>query len=40
VTSKGGTTEAALNALKAAGFEATVAGALRAAVARARELGK
>ncbi len=38
VTSKGGTTEAALNAMRAAGFEAAVRQAAAAAVRRAREL--
>jgi pyrroline-5-carboxylate reductase len=38
VTSKGGTTEAALQILEAGGFQALIAGALRAAVARSAEL--
>jgi len=40
VTSKGGTTEAALNAFAANDFESIVAEAVSAAVARAHELGK
>jgi pyrroline-5-carboxylate reductase len=38
VTSRGGTTEAALRALDAGGFDALVAGAVRAAAARSAEL--
>jgi pyrroline-5-carboxylate reductase len=38
VTSKGGTTEAALKAFEAGGFDALVASALRAAAARSAEL--
>ncbi len=38
VTSKGGTTEAALRALQAGGFEALIASALRAGAARSAEL--
>lgn len=40
VTSKGGTTEAALRSFDAAGFEAIVAAAVRAAVERSRELSR
>jgi pyrroline-5-carboxylate reductase len=40
VTSKGGTTEAALRALAAAGVDQAIATAIRAAEARARELGE
>lgn len=39
VTSKGGTTEAAVNHFQANGLEALVAGAVRAAAARSKELG-
>lgn len=39
VTSKGGTTEAALNAMKDNGFEDIVRAAVRAAAARSRALG-
>ncbi len=39
VTSRGGTTAAALACLEAAGIEATIVAAVRAAAARARELG-
>ena len=39
VTSKGGTTEAALKSLAQAGFENTIENALDAALQRARELG-
>ena len=38
VTSKGGTTEAALRVLHAGGFDALVARAVRAAAARSAEL--
>jgi pyrroline-5-carboxylate reductase len=38
VTSRGGTTEAALRVLDAGGFDGLVAGALRAAAARSAEL--
>jgi len=40
VTSKGGTTEAALNAFRQNNFEAVIAAGVNAAVARAHELGK
>lgn len=40
VTSKGGTTEAALNAFRAAGFDEVVRSAVDAAAARSRELGR
>lgn len=40
VTSKGGTTEAALNAFSAAGFDGIVAAAVDAAVLRGRELSE
>ncbi len=40
VTSKGGTTEAALNTFRAEGFEKMIAAGLKAAVARAKELGQ
>jgi pyrroline-5-carboxylate reductase len=39
VTSKGGTTEAALGVFAAAGLRETVCGALAAAARRGRELG-
>ncbi|MEJ5212122.1 MAG: pyrroline-5-carboxylate reductase [Burkholderiales bacterium] len=39
VTSKGGTTERALATMEAAGLKAIIAGAVRAAAQRARELG-
>jgi pyrroline-5-carboxylate reductase len=39
VTSKGGTTEAALNRFRAGGFEELVSAAVKAAAARSRELG-
>ena len=40
VTSKGGTTEAALNSLNADDFKAAILRAVRAAEARGRELGE
>jgi len=40
VTSKGGTTEAALNSFRASGFESIIASGVNAAVARAKELGQ
>jgi pyrroline-5-carboxylate reductase len=39
VTSKGGTTEAALAVMEAAGVKAAIAAAVDAAARRARELG-
>ena len=39
VTSKGGTTHAAISAMEAAGVKPAIVAALRAAQARARELG-
>jgi pyrroline-5-carboxylate reductase len=39
VTSKGGTTHAAITAMEAAGVKPAIVAALRAAQARARELG-
>jgi pyrroline-5-carboxylate reductase len=39
VTSKGGTTEAALNSLAAAGWHDAMVAAVRAALVRGRELG-
>jgi len=40
VTSKGGTTAAALDAFRAGGFEKLIAAGVDAAVARSKELGK